>query len=78
MARVENMVYQAGGVVKPITKVYVSDTGMRVIFQLMINLATSVSLPRSRVNTVSWISMPAMAVGLLPERIFILKGTSMS
>ena len=50
MARVENMIYQAGGVVKLITQsLRVSGHGNARDLQLMINLfATQVSLPDSR------------------------------
>ena len=82
MARVENMVYQAGGVVKPITQsLRVSGHGNARDLQLMINLLQPQYLfpIQGEYRELDAHAKAAMAVGLLPERIFIpKKGTTMS
>ena len=82
MARVENMVYQAGGVVKPIThSLRVSGHGNARDLQLMINLLQPQYLfpIQGEYRELDAHAKAAMAVGMLPERIFIpKKGTTMS
>ena len=82
MARVENMVYQAGGVVKPITQsLRVSGHGNARDLQLMINLLQPQYLfpIQGEYRELDAHAKAAMAVGMLPERIFIpKKGTTMS
>ena len=81
MARVENMIYQAGGVVKLITQsLRVSGHGNARDLQLMINLLQPKYLFPIQGNTVSWMPMLRLLWQLmLPERIFIpKKGTSMA
>ena len=82
MARVENMVYQAGGVVKPIThSLRVSGHGNARDLQLMINLLQPKYLfpIQGEYRELDAHAKAAMAVGMLPERIFIpKKGTTMS
>ena len=82
MARVENMVYQAGGVVKPITQsLRVSGHGNARDLQLMINLLHPQYLfpIQGEYRELDAHAKAAMAVGMLPERIFIpKKGTTMS
>ena len=77
VARVENMIYQAGGVVKLITQsLRVSGHGNARDLQLMINLLQPKYLFPVQGE---YRELAAMAVGMLPERIFIpKKGTIMS
>ncbi|MDU7074597.1 MAG: ribonuclease J [Streptococcus peroris] len=80
MARVENMVYQAGGVVKLITQnLRVSGHGNARDLQLMINLLQPQYLfpIQGEYRELDAHAKAAMAVGMLPERIFIpKKGTT--
>ncbi len=82
MARVENMIYQAGGVVKLITQsLRVSGHGNARDLQLMINLLQPKYLfpIQGEYRELDAHAKAAMAVGMLPERIFIpKKGTTMS
>ena len=82
MARVENMIYQAGGVVKLITQsLRVSGHGNARDLQLMINLLQPNYLfpIQGEYRELDAHAKAAMAVGMLPERIFIpKKGTTMS
>jgi len=82
MARVENMIYQAGGVVKLITQsLRVSGHGNARDLQLMINLLQPKYLfpIQGEYRELDAHAKAAMAVGMLPERIFIpKKGTSMA
>ena len=82
MARVENMIYQAGGVVKQITQsLRVSGHGNARDLQLMINLLQPKYLfpIQGEYRELDAHAEAAMAVGMLPERIFIpKKGTIMS
>ena len=82
MARVENMVYQAGGVVKLITQnLRVSGHGNARDLQLMINLLQPQYLfpIQGEYRELDAHAKVAMAVGMLPERIFIPKrGTTMA
>ena len=81
MARVENMVYQAGGVVKPIThSLRVSGHGNARDLQLMINLLQPKYLfpIQGEYRELDAHARVAMEVGILPENIFIPKrGTVM-
>ena len=73
MARVENMVYQAGGVVKPITQsLRVSGHGNARDLQLMINLLQPKYLfpIQGEYRELDAHAKAAMAVGMLPERHF--------
>ena len=82
VARVENMIYQAGGVVKLITQsLHVSGHGNARDLQLMINLLQPKYLfpIQGEYRELDAHAKAAMAVGMLPERIFIpKKGTSMA
>ena len=81
MARVENMIYQAGGVVKLITQAARVRSRKARDLQLMINLLhLSISSPiQGEYRELDAHAKAAMAVGMLPERIFIpKKGTSMA
>ena len=82
MARVENMIYQAGGVVKLITQsLRVSGHGNARDLQLMINLLQPKYLfpIQGEYRELDAHAKAAMAVGMLPECIFIpKKGTTMS
>ena len=82
MARVENMIYQAGGVVKLITQsLRVSGHGNARDLQLMINLLQPNYLfpIQGEYRELDAHAKAAMAVGMLPEHIFIpKKGTTMS
>ena len=82
MARVENMIYQAGGVVKLITQsLRVSGHGNARDLQLMINLLQPNYLfpIQGEYRELDAHAKAAMAVGMLPEHIFIpTKGTTMS
>ena len=82
MARVENMIYQAGGVVNLITQsLRVSGHGNARDLQLMINLLQPKYLfpIQGEYRELDAHAKAAMAVGMLPERIFIpKKGTSMA
>ena len=82
VARVENMIYQAGGVVKLITQsLRVSGHGNARDLQLMINLLQPKYLfpVQGEYRELDAHAKAAMAVGMLPERIFIpKKGTTMS
>ena len=82
VARVENMIYQAGGVVKLITQsLRVSGHGNARDLQLMINLLQPKYLfpVQGEYRELDAHAKAAMAVGMLPERIFIpKKGTIMS
>ena len=82
MARVDNMIYQAGGVVKLITQsLRVSGHGNARDLQLMINLLQPNYLfpIQGEYRELDAHAKAAMAVGMLPERIFIpKKGTTMS
>lgn len=82
MARVENMIYQAGGVVKLITQsLRVSGHGNARDLQLMINLLQPQYLfpIQGEYRELDAHAKAAMAVGMLPEHIFIpKKGTVMS
>ena len=82
VARVENMIYQAGGVVKLITQsLRVSGHGNARDLQLMINLLQPKYLfpIQGEYRELDAHAKAAMAVGMLPERIFIpKKGTIMS
>ena len=76
MARVENMIYQAGGVVKLITQsLRVSGHGNARDLQLMINLLQPKYLfpIQGEYRELDAHAKAAMAVGMLPERIFIPK-----
>ena len=81
MARVENMVYQAGGVVKQITQsLRVSGHGNARDLQLMINLLRPNYLfpIQGEYRELDAHARLAMEVGILPENIFIpKKGTIM-
>ena len=81
MARVENMVYQAGGVVKAITQsLRVSGHGNARDLQLMINLLRPNYLfpIQGEYRELDAHARLAMEVGILPENIFIpKKGTIM-
>ena len=81
MARVENMVYQAGGVVKLITSsLRVSGHGNARDLQLMINLLRPKYLfpIQGEYRELDAHARVAMEVGILPENIFIPKrGTVM-
>ena len=64
MARVENMIYQAGGVVKLITQsLRVSEHGNARDLQLMINLLQPKYLFPIQGNTVSWMLMLRLLYG---------------
>ncbi|WP_084675549.1 ribonuclease J [Streptococcus pneumoniae] len=82
VARVENMIYQAGGVVKLITQsLHVSGHGNVRDLQLMINLLQPKYLfpVQGEYRELDAHAKAAMAVGMLPERIFIpKKGTTMA
>ena len=76
MARVENMVYQAGGVVKQITQsLRVSGHGNARDLQLMINLLRPNYLfpIQGEYRELDAHARLAMEVGILPENIFIPK-----
>ena len=76
MARVENMVYQAGGVVKQITQsLRVSGHGNARDLQLMINLLRPNYLfpIQGEYRELDAHASLAMEVGILPENIFIPK-----
>ena len=76
MARVENMVYQAGGVVKAITQsLRVSGHGNARDLQLMINLLRPNYLfpIQGEYRELDAHARLAMEVGILPENIFIPK-----
>ena len=82
MARVENMIYQAGGVVRLITSsLRVSGHGNARDLQLMINLLRPRYLfpIQGEYRELDAHARAAMAVGMLPEHIFIpKKGSTMS
>ena len=82
MARVENMIYQAGGVVKLITQsLRVSGHGNARDLQLMINLLQPKYLfpIQGEYRELDAHAKAAMAVGMLPECILIpKKGTTMA
>lgn len=76
VARVENMIYQAGGVVKLITQdLRVSGHGNERDLQLMLNLLQPKFLfpIQGEYRELAAHAKAAMAVGMLPENIFILK-----
>lgn len=76
VARVENMTYQAGGVVKLITQnLRVSGHGNERDLQLMINLLQPKFLfpIQGEYRELAAHAKAAMAVGILPENIFIPK-----
>ena len=82
MARVENMIYQAGGIVRLITSsLRVSGHGNARDLQLMINLLRPQYLfpIQGEYRELDAHARAAMAVGMLPEHIFIpKKGSTMS
>ena len=82
VARVENLIYKAGGVVKLITQTMnVSGHANARDLQLMINLLQPKYLfpIQGEYRELDAHAKAAMAVGMLPERIFIpKKGTSMA
>lgn len=74
VARVENMIYQAGGVVKLITQdLRVSGHGNERDLQLMLNLLQPKFLfpIQGEYRELAAHAKAAMAVGMLPENIFI-------
>ena len=76
VARVENMIYQAGGVVKLITQdLRVSGHGNERDLQLMLNLLQPKFLfpIQGEYRELAAHAKAAMAVGMLPENIFIPK-----
>ncbi|MGT2846536.1 ribonuclease J [Streptococcus massiliensis] len=76
VARVENMIYQAGGVVKLITQsLRVSGHGNARDLQLMINLLQPKFLfpVQGEYRDLAAHAEAAMEVGMLPENIFIVK-----
>ena len=76
VARVENMVYQAGGVVKLITQdLRVSGHGNERDLQLMLNLLQPKFLfpIQGEYRELAAHAKAAMAIGMLPENIFIPK-----
>ena len=76
VARVENMIYQAGGIVKLITQnLRVSDHGNARDLQLMINLLQPKYLfpIQGEYRGLDAHAKAAMEVGMLPENIFIPK-----
>ena len=76
VARVENMIYQAGGVVKLITQdLRVSGHGNERDLQLMLNLLKPKFLfpIQGEYRELAAHAKAAMAVGMLPENIFIPK-----
>lgn len=76
VARVENMIYQAGGVVKLITQdLQVSGHGNERDLQLMLNLLQPKFLfpIQGEYRELAAHAKAAMAVGMLPENIFIPK-----
>lgn len=76
VARVENMIYQAGGVVKLITQdLRVSGHGNERDLQLMLNLLQPKFLfpIQGEYRELAAHAKAAMAIGMLPENIFIPK-----
>ncbi len=76
VARVENMIYQAGGVVKLITQdLRVSGHGNERDLQLMLNLLRPKFLfpIQGEYRELAAHAKAAMAIGMLPENIFIPK-----
>lgn len=76
VARVENMIYQAGGVVKLITQdLRVSGHGNERDLQLMLNLLQPRFLfpIQGEYRELAAHAKAAMAIGMLPENIFIPK-----
>ena len=76
VARVENMIYQAGGVVKLITQdLRVSGHGNERDLQLMLNLLQLKFLfpIQGEYRELAAHAKAAMAIGMLPENIFIPK-----
>lgn len=76
VARVENMIYQAGGVVKLITQdLRVSGHGNERDLQLMLNLLQPKFLfpIQGEYRELAAHAKAAMAIGVLPENIFIPK-----
>ena len=76
VARVENMIYQAGGVVRSITQsLRVSGHGNARDLQLMINLLKPKFLfpVQGEYRDLDAHAKAAMEVGMLPENIFIVK-----
>ena len=76
VARVENMIYQAGGIVKLITQdLRVSGHGNERDLQLMLNLLQPKFLfpIQGEYRELAAHAKAAMAIGMLPENIFIPK-----
>lgn len=76
VARVENMIYQAGGIVKLITQDFrVSGHGNERDLQLMLNLLQPKFLfpIQGEYRELAAHAKAAMAIGMLPENIFIPK-----